>query len=118
MKKQADNKMWMYFGHCLECQVEKEHAMRINGTFQEFAEKKVLTSKISMIEEQIVQITEWKTNTSFEQIEPVNIDTGFVHKEKFDLTPEMIKDAEDAIVLLNEKLNEFKSRLKEIEDEE
>ena len=118
MKKQADNKMWMYFGHCLECQVEEEHNMRINGTFKEFAEKKVIRSKISMIKEHIAQITDWKTNTTFENIEPVNIDTGFVHKEKFELSPEMIKDAEDAIEMLNEKLDSFESRLKEIEDAE
>ena len=118
MKKQADNKMWMYFGHCLECQVEEEHQMRINGTFNEFAEKKVITSKIDMIKEQIVQITEWKSNTSFDNVEPVNVDTGFVHIEKNELTPDMIKDAEDAVVLLKEKLGDFESRLKEIEDAE
>jgi len=30
----------------------------------------------------------------------------------------MIKDAEDAVVLLEQKLSEFESRLKEIEDAE
>ena len=92
--------------------------MRVNGTFKEFAEKKIITSKIDMIRDQIVQINEWKSNTSFDNVEPVNVDTGFVHIEKNELTPEMIKDAEDAVVLLKEKLGEFESRLKEIEDAE
>tara|TARA_Y100000356_G_C11112068_1_gene210162 strand:+ start:86 stop:625 length:540 start_codon:yes stop_codon:yes gene_type:complete len=118
MKKNADNKMWMYFGHCLECQVEEEHNMRVNGTFEEFAEKKVITSKIDMIKDQIVQINEWKSQKSFDNVEPVNIDTGFVHIEKNELTPSMIKEAEDAVVLLEEKLVEFETRLKEIQDAE
>ena len=116
MKKQVDNKMWALFGHCLECQVEEEHNMRVNGTFSDYAEKKVLKNKISAIKEHITQITEWKSNSTFESVEPVNIDTGYVHKEKFELTPEMIQDAEDAINLLQERSLEFENRLKEVED--
>tara|TARA_Y100001937_G_scaffold121128_1_gene179454 strand:- start:819 stop:1361 length:543 start_codon:yes stop_codon:yes gene_type:complete len=116
MKKQVDNKMWSLFGHCLECQVEEEHNMRINGTFLDYAEKKVLKNKISAIKEHITQITEWKNNSKFESVEPVNIDTGYVHKEKFELTPEMIKDAEDAINLLEQRSLDFENRLKELED--
>ena len=74
--------------------------------------------KVDMIKDQIVQINEWKANTSFDNVEPVNVDTGFVHIEKNELTPSMIKDAEDAVVLLEQKLSEFESRLKEIEDAE
>jgi ribosomal protein L37AE/L43A len=29
MKKRLDNKMWMYYGHCFDCQVDDENHRRI-----------------------------------------------------------------------------------------
>ena len=41
MKRRLDERMWYLHGHCFECQVEVENKMMIDGTFDEWENKKV-----------------------------------------------------------------------------
>ena len=64
MKKRLDNKMWMYYGHCFDCQVDDENKKRIEGKFDEWAEEKVKNNKIVWIKEQRESIEEFKKQKS------------------------------------------------------
>tara|TARA_B100000131_G_scaffold321197_1_gene371218 strand:+ start:1460 stop:1993 length:534 start_codon:yes stop_codon:yes gene_type:complete len=116
MKHRNDNKMWTLFGHCFDCQIEFEHELRVTGKYEEWEEERILRNKIAMIKADIEELTEWKSNKNYEVIEPVNIDTGFVHVDNFELTEKMVEEADKAIELLNEKLEGFTNRLKELKD--
>lgn len=116
MKKRLDNKMWRLFNHCFECQIELEHEMRVNGTFEIYEKTKVIQNKISMIQNNIDELKEWLKDEKAEFIEPVNIDTGFVHVEKYEKTDKMLKEGKDALELLQKKKSEFEILLKEVEN--
>ena len=73
MKQRLDDKMWRLYGHCFDCQIQVENKMRINGTFNGYAKKKVLENKKSWIKEQIQGIEEWKNQDDvvfYNQINP------------------------------------------------
>ena len=40
MKKRLDEKMWYRHGHCLNCQIDIENKMIIDGTFDEYEQEK------------------------------------------------------------------------------
>ena len=116
MKHRNDNKMWTLFKHCFDCQINFEHELRVKGKFEQWEEQRILRNKIALIKNDITELSEWKQNKSFDVVEPVNIDTGFVHIEKHELTEKMITEAEKALGLLNKKLEEFTNRLNEIKN--
>ena len=60
MKKRLDNKMWYLYGHCFNCQVETENKMRIDGTYDEWAEQKFIKNKLAWIKDQKQLIKEFK----------------------------------------------------------
>ena len=72
MKKRLDNKMWMYYGHCFDCQVEDENKKRIEGKFDEWAEEKVKNKKIVWIKEQRESIEEFKKQKSPSFLNAIN----------------------------------------------
>ena len=49
MKKRLDNKMWLMFGHCFDCQIKIENKLRIEGKYEEWQEKKIKQNKISFL---------------------------------------------------------------------
>mgnify|MGYP003122841182 CR=1 FL=1 len=52
MKKRLDDKMWFLYGHCFDCQVNIEHKMRIEGTYDGWASQKAVSNKLSWIQDQ------------------------------------------------------------------
>ena len=114
MKKKLDNKMWMLFGHCFECQIEEEHEMRAKGIFKQWESKKVLTNKKSIIKTQIAEIKEFINIGDVEVVEPVNVDTGYIHVEKYELDDKLKKEAEDALVSLNAALTNINKTIKKL----
>ena len=50
MKKRLDRKMWMLFDHCFECQLEEEHKMRVEGTFENYEKRKFFLNRRSAID--------------------------------------------------------------------
>ena len=116
MKSSADDKMWRLFGHCLECQVEFEHELRTTGKYQDWENKKILENKKSIILEQIASIEDWKKQGDSEFVEPVNVDTGFVHVEKFEVDKKVLALADEALQELNAALTNVNKTIKELDE--
>ena len=118
MKNRLDDKMWRLYNHCFNCQIEIEHKMRVNGTFQKWEDKKILDNKKSIILDQIQSIKEWKDEGDTQFIEPVNVDSGFVHVETFERDSVIIKLADEALVELNAALVSINKTIAEFNSEE
>ena len=116
MKSSADDKMWRLFGHCLECQVEFEHELRTTGKYQDWENKKILENKKSIILEQIASIEDRKKQGDSEFVEPVNVDTGFVHVEKFEVDKKVLALADEALEELNAALINVNKTIKELDE--
>jgi len=98
MKKRLDEKMWYLYSHCFDCQVEAENKMRIEGTFDEWATKKVIANKLSWIKEQKQGIEEFKKQKAPSIYNQVAADGQTLDKEKWDIDfKEMQKQADEAL---------------------
>ena len=51
MKKHLDNKMWMLYDQCFNCQIEFENDLRINGKFEEWEKEKMIQNAKAYIKE-------------------------------------------------------------------
>ena len=112
MKKRLDDKMWRMFGHCFDCQIKIENKLRIEGKYEEWAEKKIRKNKIAFIKDQIQAISEWKDMKAPEFYNNVGVNYPMLEKEKWDIDVEKIKkEAEEAI-------EKFTEELKKLENEE
>jgi len=86
MKKRLDDKMWRIYGHCFDCQVEAENKMRIEGTYEEWANGKVKNNTkayLSDLEEDIKRFRNQKSPEFFNQNRP---DGYSVDKEKWNIS--------------------------------
>tara|TARA_Y100000004_G_scaffold79615_1_gene89459 strand:+ start:853 stop:1392 length:540 start_codon:yes stop_codon:yes gene_type:complete len=117
MKKNLDNKMWRLYGHCFDCQIQEEHVMRSKGVFKQWEDKKILINKRSIIEGQIKEIEEFINIGDTEVVEPVNVDTGYVHVEKYELDSKIKKEAEEALVSLDAALTNIDKTIKKLDAE-
>jgi len=98
MKKRLDDKMWYLYDHCFDCQIKVENKMRINGTFDEWAEQKFIKNKLAWIKEQKQSIEEFKKQDKIEFWEQFRPDGYSVDKEKWNLDTNHIKQmADDAL---------------------
>ena len=108
MKNQRlDGKMWRLYNHCFDCQLQIEHKMRVEGTFDNWETGKYLQNKKSIIEEQIESIISWRAQEDASFVEPVNIDTGFVHIETYKKDPKIEQMADEALEELGTALSEI-----------
>ena len=106
MKKRLDNKMWIYYGHCFDCQIDIENKMRIEGTYDKWSEEKIKNNKITWIREQRESIEEFKKQKTPSFFNAVNPDGYSVEKEKW--ATDFVKIEEQA----NEAL-EYLNKLEE-----
>ena len=106
MKKRLDNKMWIYYGHCFDCQIDIENKMRIEGTYDKWSEEKIKNNKITWIQEQRESIEEFKKQKTPSFFNAVNPDGYSVEKEKW--ATDFVKIEEQA----NEAL-EYLNKLEE-----
>jgi len=95
MKKRLDEKMWYLYQHCFECQVKVENKMRIDGTFDKWATKKVIANKLSWIQEQKQQLEEFKNQKEPEIYNQVNPDGHTIEKEKWNTDFTKLKEQTD-----------------------
>tara|TARA_B100000959_G_scaffold213640_1_gene224799 strand:- start:1508 stop:2044 length:537 start_codon:yes stop_codon:yes gene_type:complete len=51
MKKRLDNKMWMLYNHCFECQIEFENTLMVEGKFDEWQKEKTIQNAKAYISE-------------------------------------------------------------------
>ena len=110
MKKRLDDKMWRMFGHCFDCQIKIENKLRIEGKYEEWAEKKIRKNKIAFIKDQIQAISEWKDMKAPEFYNNVGVNYPMLEKEKWDVDMEKVqKEADDAIEKYTEVLKELEN---------
>ena len=112
-----DGKMWRLYGHCFDCQIQVEHKMRIDGTFELWEKSRYLRNKESIIKEQIGSIEEWKNQGDMSVVEPINVDSGAVHIEKYQRDSKLLEIAEEALVDLGGNLKQIRERIKEVDAE-
>ena len=106
MKKRLDNKMWMYYGHCFDCQVDDENKKRIEGKFDEWAEEKVKNNKIVWIKEQRESIEEFKKQKSPSFLNAINPNGYSGEKEKWATDFIKIQEQADEALEYLDKLEE------------
>jgi len=110
MKQKLDDKMWMMFGHCFDCQVVIENKLRISGEYEEWAEKKIRKNKISFIKDQIQAISEWKDMKAPEFYNNVGVNYPMLEKEKWDVDMDKVqKEADEALEKYTEVLEELEN---------
>ena len=107
MKKRLDDKMWFLHDHCFECQLKKEHKMRLDGTYNEWAEKKEIANKLAWIRDQKILIKEFKEQETPEFYQQFRPDGVSLDREKWNIDKEsMIKQADEALEFL-EKMEDY-----------
>jgi ribosomal protein L37AE/L43A len=95
MKKRLDNKMWLLYNHCFDCQVDIEHKMRIEGTFNEWAQQKVIANKLSWIKDQKDKLIEFKEQDEPTFYNQVAADGETLDKEKWSVNFDKLKEQAD-----------------------
>ena len=95
MKKRLDDRMWYLYGHCFGCQVKVENKMRIDGTYDEWATKKVIANKLSWIKEQKQEIEEFKKQKRPEFWQQFRPDGYSVDKEKWNMDMSQVQKVAD-----------------------
>ena len=81
--------------------------MRVEGTFEQYEKTRVVQNKIGLIQNTIDELKDWINEEKTEYVEPVNVNTGFVHVEKFEKTPNMLEEGKSALADLEKKKLEF-----------
>ena len=108
MKKRLDNKMWLLYNHCFDCQIDFENKLRLKGKFEEWEQNKVTANQKAYLEDLLVDLDEWR-NTKIEFQEQVGVQDMEMEKEKWTQNQEQVKEMAD-------KAEEFiRKTLKEIE---
>ena len=109
MKKRLDDKMWFLHDHCFECQLKKEHKMRLDGTYNEWAEKKEIANKLAWIRDQKILIKEFKEQETPEFYQQFRPDGVSLDKEKWNIDKDsMIKQADEALEFLEKMEDSLK----------
>ena len=98
MKKKLDDKMYRLYNQCFDCQVKFENKLRVDGTFEDWENQKVLKNKLSWLNEQIESVEDWKTQTTPEFYNQVGVQSVEIEKEKWTQSDEKVKEmADDAL---------------------
>mgnify|MGYP003113391147 FL=1 len=102
MKKKLDNKFWRTQGHCFDCQIELEHKLRLEGTYEEYAKTKMLENQKAYLKDLEQSIDDFeKTDGKREFFNQVGVNTPELEKEKWEMGREefekTIKEARDFI---------------------
>ena len=101
MKKRLDDRMWYLYGHCFECQVRVENKLRIEGTYDEWAEKKIIANKLAWLKDQKQSIEEFKKQDKVEFWEQIRPDGYSVDKETWNADFDKVKkEADEALEYL------------------
>ena len=98
MKKRLDDKMWMIFQHCFDCQIEIENKLKLEGKYDDWANEKIRQNKISFIKDTLQQLEEFKNKKAPEWLNNVGVNYPELEKEKWEGgTEKMVTEADEAI---------------------
>jgi len=107
MKKRLDNKMWYLYNHCFDCQVDLENKMRIEGTFTEWAQQKVIANKLAWIRDEKVKLIEFKKQDEPTFYNQVAADGETLDKEKWSVNIQKLKEQADEALNHLQKIEDF-----------
>ena len=109
MKKRLDDKMWFLHDHCFDCQLKKEHKMRVDGTYDEWKEKKIVADKLAWIRDQKIMIKEFKEQDTPEFYQQFRPDGHSVDREKWNIDKTtLIEQADEALEFLEKMEDSLK----------
>ena len=109
MKRLLDYKTWLMYSHCFNCQLQVEHKMRIEGTYDAWMDKKVLANKLAWIKDQKVLIQEFKEQDTPEFYQQFRPDGYSIDKEKWNMDKDsFIQQADDALEFLEKMEDSLK----------
>ena len=111
MKKRLDDKFWMMFGHCFDCQIDIENKLRIEGKYEEWAENKIKNNKIAFLKDSIQKIEEFKNQKAPEFYNQVGVNYPELQKEKWG------GDMTQVNAIADEALEEYTKALEKLENE-
>ena len=116
MKKKLDNKFWRLMGHCFDCQVTIENKLRIEGKYEEWANKKILENKKSFLHDLKQSIDEFeKTEGKAEFFNSVGVKDVELEKEKWSMGEEkfntLVKEARDYIQKLEDEVSDEQQKI-------
>jgi len=94
MNKRLDNKMWLLYNQCFDCQIKFENKLRIKGEYEEWENSKVKANQIAYLEDLLVSLDEWR-NTKIEFQEQVGVQDLEMEKEKWIQSQEKTKEMAD-----------------------
>ena len=98
MKKRLDNKTWILYNHCFDCQIDFENKLRIEGKYNEWIDKKIIKSKLDWIKDQKQEIRELRDQKAPEFLEQVRPDGYSVDKEKWQMnSKDFVKQMDEAL---------------------
>ena len=102
MKKTLDDKFWRMMGHCFDCQIEIENKLKIEGKFNDYAERKMLANQKSYLKDMEQSLDDFeKTGGKKEWLNNVGVNTPELEKDKWEMDEEAfnktIKEAKDFI---------------------
>ena len=106
MKKRLDDRMWYLYGHCFECQVRVENKMRIEGTYDQWAEKKIIANKLAWLKDQKQSIEEFKKQDKVEFWQQVRPDGYSVDKEEWQMDVKKIEEQADEALEYLQKIED------------
>lgn len=111
MKKKLDDKMWMRFGHCFDCQIEIENKLRISGEWEKHEKLKVLNNKKSYLKDLQQSIDEFEeTGGKAEFFNQVGVNEAQLEKESWEMGEEqfdgIVKEAREHISNLQKDIDE------------
>ena len=83
MNKRLDNKMWMVYTQCFDCQIAFEHQLRVDGKFEEWEKEKMIRNAKAYINEVRDELEDYITALETDNI-LYETGTTSVAKEKWD----------------------------------
>ena len=116
MKKSLDDKFWRMMGHCFDCQIDYENKLKIEGKFDEWAEKKMLENQKSYLKDMEQSLDDFeKTGGKQEWFNQVGVNTPELEKEKWEMGKDefekTISEARDFIKEKREIVEKAKQQL-------
>jgi hypothetical protein len=110
-KGKADSKMWTYHNKCIDCVVTEETQMKINGTYDDYANKKVQANVKAWVSDMENLLKDWDKDQAQEKLQFLMNSSGDM--ESWDTSKTENKDK----IRLEEVLQEVKTKLEENSNE-
>ena len=102
MKTKLDEKFWRVEGHCFSCQVEFENKLRIEGKFEDYANRKMLENQKAQLKDLEQSLDDFeKTDGKKTWYNNVGVNTPMLEEDKWEMGKEKfdetIQEARDFI---------------------